>query len=89
MKRLLIALAAAFLLCGCPKTYNTLLQFSASTTPGVSAYYVWRDGVMVGGTAGTLTYMDKNVPAGAHAYWVTAYNGEQSKPSNSISVIVP
>lgn len=71
-----------FMVCGSAVAGTVTLQWSPST--GADGYYVYTDGakgVAVTGTTSTVT-----VPAGAHSFFVTAYNAwGESQPSNTVT----
>jgi hypothetical protein len=82
-------LGCSLLLCGCPNSGSVEIAFQASISPGVTGYYVYRDGLKVSPLVPTTSYVDQQVPAGAHAYYVTSFNGVESAPSNTANVVVP
>ena len=63
---------------------------SASTQRNVSAYRIYRDGIMIDEIAGTVTtYDDMNVEGGMHSYYTTAmYDANESPTSNTQTVFV-
>ncbi len=66
--------------------------YQSTQSRDVTAYRIYRNGVMIDQVAGTvLTYTDMNVPGGIQTYHVTAvYGSNESLPSNSvIAFIVP
>jgi Abnormal spindle-like microcephaly-assoc'd, ASPM-SPD-2-Hydin/Protein of unknown function (DUF1573) len=80
-------------------THVVTLNWQASTTSGVTGYYVFRSSVsggpyaqIVGSPVSGTTYSDSNVTAGAEYYYVVTAvnsNGSQSSYSNQVTATVP
>jgi len=71
---------------------DVTVTWNAPATAPIWAHRILRDGVQIDSVLfPTLTYLDVNVPAGAHTYRVIAANqcgvGNQSALSNSVTVI--
>ena len=66
------------------------LAWTASETPEVIGYSVYRNGLIVAQGAG-LSVTDPSVQSGqSYTYYVTAYDVyTESSPSNSVTVTVP
>jgi hypothetical protein len=81
-------------------SHDVVLSWSASTSPEVVGYFIYR-GTTPGGESSTplnstlitgLDYTDENVVAGMTYYYVAtavASDGTQSAPSNEVSATVP
>ena len=81
--RKLLFLVLTFFAMALPALAGTVtLQWGAVS--GADGYYVYTDGAKgppITGTTGTVT-----VPAGAHSFYVTAFNGwGESGPSNTVT----
>ena len=64
---------------------NVILQWNAPVGPGLTGYNIYRDDEIIG-TVSALLYIDPNVPAGSHSYYVTAvYGNYESVPSNVVN----
>lgn len=72
-----------FMVCPLASIAGTVtLQWSPST--GADGYYVYTDGAKGAAIIGTTSTV--TVPAGAHSFYVTAFNGwGESKPSNTVT----
>jgi carboxypeptidase family protein/type IX secretion system substrate protein len=65
---------------------NVILQWNAPVGPGLTDYNIYRDDEVIG-TVSALLYIDPDVPAGNHSYYVTAIYGDyESVPSNIVEL---
>ena len=88
--RFIVLLALVTLIFGCNVHRTVVLKWIASTTTNVTEYFVYRDSVRIGSVpVPTVTYSDTIATSGLHSYYVTAWNGYESRPSNTVTVTVP
>lgn len=65
------------------------LAWQAPDSRQPDGYKVYRDGIQIGGVLQSLTYLDANVGAGSHYYYVTAvYGADESNPSNTVQILI-
>jgi hypothetical protein len=89
MIRVIIAALFGLMLWGCPTNHGAWIRFTKSTTPSVTQYFIYRDGIKVTTVPATTTSYFDSAPAGKHSYFLTAYNGKESVHSNTVTAIVP
>lgn len=67
------------------------LNWTASTSPDLVGYYVYRNNTALNSTPiSTTTYVDLDVPEGEYSYWVIAADnlGNLSDPSNVVELLI-
>lgn len=79
--------------------HSVLLKWSASSSPGVTGYNVYRSGISGSGyirlnsqSVKDLSYLDSSVSSGQSYYYVTTAvdaNGNESKYSTELAIKIP
>jgi fibronectin type 3 domain-containing protein len=101
VRRLLVCvlLVCSVALAGCPKapvvvtppvTTGHSVSLTWSKVAGVTGYYAYRNGEKLSALLSATTFTDTTVVASeTYTYYVTAYDGEESQPSNTVSATIP